>query len=202
MAGAVTGSRQIRFLELIMKLKQKQVLHIEFFVIWILALAIVLLALDAVSAEKRGQAPLDLLLARTCIAEISFQPDPAECLLMLHINLVNAQNRGRSLHLQTRRFNGYWKSPKQKRSRPWIKYLTDESQPEKWPRNIDWNQYRDRWLMHLEAVRGFIENPGEHPCPLAIDYGAHHERPKARVRRIQCLDGNTKQRYWKMKGTR
>lgn len=144
---------------------------------------------------------LALLLAQTCVAEIGFMSDTQECELMWEINDANSVTRGRSLRAQTKKFNSYWRSAKQRRSRPWIEHLsTDGSRPKHWPKHLRWDRHRERWKRYLETAKAFVRYRSIWPrsCLGAIDYGAKHELPKAhqRMRVLDCLGGKTRQRYW------
>ncbi len=100
---------------------------------------------------------LALLLAQTCVAEISLQPTPAECVLMWDINGRAARAREIPIETQTRRFNAYWRSSKQRAQRPWIARLQRSgSKPEGWPDGALWERNIDRWLLYLERADVFV----------------------------------------------
>jgi len=146
---------------------------------------------------------LALLLAQTCVAEISFGKDVSECVLMWQINADNAERKGRTLRHQTLLYNGYWKSPKQQQNRAFIKELRDDKKPKSWPANMGWKRHRPMWMAYLTAALNFIEKPpNNHLCPGAIDYGAVGECPGNGKEQYRCLDGNTKQIYWARKPRR
>jgi hypothetical protein len=150
---------------------------------------------------------LALLLARTCVAEIGFQEDVTECQLMWSINHRNAIKNGWSTRKQTLRFNGYWKSRKQRRKRPWIQYLKGPWKPPAWGKKMLWEVYKERWLAYERAAMAFVKDPSsvDYLCPEAVDYGAPHERPRLfGMETIRCLGGmkrqggTTRQRYWSL----
>lgn len=155
---------------------------------------------------------LALLLARTCVAEISFTDDPRECEIMWTINQTRASAKKWSLEKQTKKFNSYWRCGKKKngykpkcyyqhRNRPWIKYLDGPEKPKGWPSTMSWDIFCDKWLVMRAAAERFVASrkPLYHGCDDAIDYGAPGETPSGNVQLVKCLDGRTKQRYWKFK---
>ncbi len=146
---------------------------------------------------------LALLLAQTCVAEISFQIDTRECQVMWHVNNANAKKRGLSLAEQTRQFNTYWRSEIRRARRPWIKYLNANlTKPKHWPATISWKNHKDRWRRYLDAARKFVRTDRhlKRPCLQALDYGSQTDVPKNKNYILtRCLGGNTKQRYWRHK---
>lgn len=158
---------------------------------------------DTGKDEKLTQ--LAKLLGRTCVAEIGFEGQTAECELMWSINQKNAIRRNRSLERQTLKFNSYWKVKEQRKRRPWIKYLGDggaAKMPRRWPSTINWDRYRGKWIEIEKAALGFVHSNRQrfYDCPQAVDYGAPGESPDMGiVKRIKCLQGKTRQRYWAFK---
>ncbi|MHC4648700.1 MAG: hypothetical protein ACYTBJ_24860, partial [Planctomycetota bacterium] len=147
---------------------------------------------------------LALLLAMTCVAEISLQKDPTECVLMWQINQETAERRGVTLQDQTLAFNAYW-DPRSKDNRHWIAELDEDgTRPPSWPgESVSWRIHRVRWLRYLKAAERFLVAPGKHQCPRAKDYGgaidgrhADDHPPRKCYRREKCLNGQTLQWYW------
>lgn len=157
---------------------------------------------------------LALLLARTCVAEISFVDEEGirECELMWSISQRNAIRRGRTLTRQTMLFNSYWKCDKkpgkktpkcyyQIKNRPWIKHLNGAEKPKYWPQTMRWSMWRDKWLGMRRAAEDWLKQRRLtfHGCDHAIDYGAPGEIPSmSRMEMIKCLP-NARQRYWQLK---
>ncbi len=80
---------------------------------------------------------LVLLLAQTCVAEITFPAKPVECVAMWEINAVNASRKGIDIVEQTHAFNAYWRIESRRESRPWVQTLTLEgTEPEGWPSKL------------------------------------------------------------------
>ncbi|MCP4604513.1 MAG: hypothetical protein GY847_28995 [Proteobacteria bacterium] len=136
-----------------------------------------------------------LMLARTCVAEISFKGTVEECRLMIEVNAHNARDRGRTLKRQTLLFNSFWKVRRQQKKRPWIKYLTGRAPPKYWPRQYRWEVHRDKWMSYLNTAIDFVKNPTGRSCAGVIDYGAPREIPASNLRRADC--GETLQWYWR-----
>lgn len=144
---------------------------------------------------------LALLLAQTCVAEVGFKSDTMECELMWEINDANAVVRKRSLRAQTKKFNAYWRSAKQRRARPWVGNLRgDLSKPKGWPKHLSWTNHVERWSRYLVSARMFVtyRETWARQCPEAMDYGAPHELPDdhEKMKIIKCLSGKTRQWYW------
>ena len=151
--------------------------------------------------HRKHQMETALLLARTCVAEISFQNSPAECAAMWWVNRKLASKRRRSIVVQTRKFNSYWKSPEQRARRPWIAFLElSQVKPKLWPKRLSWGAHRVRWATYVQASVDFVDGKRPDPCPPAFDYGAPGEIPQGAksgyLRKIQCLQGETLQWYW------
>jgi len=156
---------------------------------------------------------LALMLARTCVAEISLQRGNAECMIMLSIQRARAERRGISLRKQVEAFHpihrkrrdGSWYRNKARHF--WVRGLTaDGAQPRAW-REVDgdWSKHRGAWLAMLDAVRAFLRGATLNPCPRAQDYGGRCEvatgacdPPGPLHVRVQCLDGDTAQAYWRI----
>jgi len=159
-------------------------------------------------------AALVLLLAQTCVSEISFPSKPVECVAMWEINAVNAARKRIDIVEQTHKFNAYWRIEARRIKRPWIQALTLEGeQPEGWPRKLLWERHRARWLRIVERSRRFVlEFPqGKHRrvCPGADDYGgdpddgkhADDAKPCRDAVRLTCIPG-AHQAYWRLAGCR
>lgn len=159
-------------------------------------------------------AALVLLLAQTCVSEVSFPAKPIECVAMWEINAVNARRKGIDIVEQTRKFNAYWRIAKRRIARPWVQTLTlDGEQPEHWPRKLLWERHRGRWLRIVARARQFVrEYPqGLHRrvCRGADDYGgdpddgkhADDAKPCRDAVRITCIPGSL-QAYWRLAGCR
>jgi hypothetical protein len=150
-------------------------------------------------AETVKDEELTLLLARTCVAEIGFEGQIAECEIMWSLNQQNAQNRGRSLWKQTRKYNSYWKCPVQRDRRPWIQYLDGYEKPKHW-RMAKWSKFKNKWMDIRSAAEVFVHSHRQffHDCRGSVEYGAPGETPKMgyRMTRKRCLGGTTRQRYW------
>ena len=102
-------------------------------------------------------AALVLLLAQTCVSEISFPSKPIECVAMWEINAVNAARKRIDIVEQTHKFNAYWRIEARRIKRPWIQALTLEGeQPEGWPRKLLWERHRARWLRMGARARRFV----------------------------------------------
>jgi hypothetical protein len=159
--------------------------------------------LERIRGEKSltpSQIALSLLLAQTCVAEISFQKDASECIVMWEVNKRNATARGRTIRKQTLLFNSYWRSKPQRARRPWIGLLTaDGRKPMRWPKRLSWKAHRPRWLRYVQAANQFVLGKLPEMCPQAVDYGAPYETPNSVYRaRVNCLGGKTKQLYWRV----
>jgi hypothetical protein len=156
---------------------------------------------------------LFVFLAQTCVSEISFQPDPQECIVMWEVNYRNARRSGIDLETFTRKFNAYWKNPN--RSRPWIQHLNAEAtEPHLWPKSTNWQAKRRSWQRYLRAAQKFLDavRSGRHVslCPSADDYGGRcDDNGKAAcdplskrlkcVTLAHCLGNRTLQQYWSRK---
>jgi hypothetical protein len=176
--------------------------------IWLFGLlAILILCLGPCVEKVYGFEPknksLSSLLAQTCVAEIGFQGTIAECELMWSINQRNAIKKNRSLTRQTRLFNSYWKAPWQRKRRPWIKHLEGIEAPKRWPSSMKWEKFADSWIDIEKAAEVFVNSHRQffHDCQTAIDYGAPGETPRMQpyLKRLKCLGGKTRQRYWAFK---
>lgn len=141
--------------------------------------------------------PLHLLLAMTCVAEISFVENPTECIIMWEINERSAKAANRSLRKQTLLYNSYWKSTKQRNKRKWIQFLTYKDKPEHWPERLRWGVHKRLWLRYVKASREFLASRHKRValCPHAFQYGGPSEYPRSYMKRIQCLPGAL-QWYW------
>lgn len=145
-----------------------------------------------------AETALILLLARTCVAEISFQKEPTECIIMWEIN---ERIRGkRSLYDQTLLFNAYWRSTKQRNSRPWIQELDGDEKPKHWPMYLPWKMHLKFWKKYKKAAARFVRTRRwrKQSCKKAINYGGPVEWPKQDMIRIYCLQG-ARQWYWARK---
>lgn len=144
--------------------------------------------------------PTAVLLAMSCVAEISFQKDPKECVVMWEINQRNAELKNRSLRKQTLLYNAYWRSTPQRARRPWIQHLRGGEEPKHWPKRLKWKFHRHLWLNYVKAAREFLRTVKTRKpiCPSALDYGAPKEYPAEYMERIVCT-GNTLQWYWARK---
>lgn len=144
--------------------------------------------------------PLYLLLAQTCVAEISFQRDPSECILMWEVNERNARLRNRSLRKQTLLYNSYWKSTEQRNRRPWIQHLKGREQPKHWPERLKWKWHVKMWLRYVKAAREFLDTKNKRVpiCPAAYDYGAPREYPGGYMKPVVCLR-KANQWFWARK---
>jgi hypothetical protein len=150
-------------------------------------------------ARVESSERLARLLAQTCIAEIGFQPNTDECQLMWHINADNARRHKRTLWLQTKLFNAFWHEHRNHQGkRPWIKHLHNAKRPSRWPNHLSWESHRPIWLEYLNAAKYWLRFPGLKSCN-ATNYGAPGEIPETKSRRVICLGGKTKQRYWRVK---
>jgi hypothetical protein len=158
--------------------------------------------LPTAQATERNDQLLALLLARTCVAEIGFKGEIAECNLMWTINRRNALVRNRSLRKQTLLFNAYWQSPKRQKKYPWIKHLAGTERPRGWSKKLKWAVHRNKWLELRRAALAFVKQPQafELLCVEAVDYGSATDVPDSpNFELVKCLDGNTRQRYWRLK---
>lgn len=145
-------------------------------------------------------APLAILLAQTCVAEVGFNKDPSECILMWEVNERNAKLRNRSLRKQTLLYNAYWRSTPQRNRRPWIQHLKGGEEPKLWNKRLKWKVHRGMWLRYVRTAREFLNSHKRRIalCPGALDYGAPKEYPAHYMERITCLT-KTKQWYWARK---
>lgn len=171
--------------------------------IFFLSLILITCFCGLARGRESNDEKLALLLARTCVAEIGFEGEVDECMLMWSINQKNAIKKGRSLKRQTLLFNAYWKSKIQRRRRPWIKYLDYSLPPKYWPKTMSWAMFEDRWFDIWNAAEIFVHSNRQffHGCPEAMDYGAPGETPNMRgVEKVKCIEGvKTRQRYWRFK---
>jgi hypothetical protein len=142
--------------------------------------------------------PLILLLSQTCVSEVSFPANPAECVLMRSISEANADRTGRGLSVQIRKYHAYWRHSSPKRA--WVKQLNREgTQPASWPETANWSAYRARWFKIMAAAEKFLmeRHSGiKHPVACgASHYGGIMDRPKdPRLKVVNC--GPKKQMYW------
>lgn len=153
---------------------------------------------------------LALLLAATCAAEVSLQPEPRECAIMWHRQANKVGGVGPGLESQVRRFHSYWRSPEQQARRPWILELAEGRVPTVYPGN--WKRDSERWKDYVLAAHEFLEGTLPDPCPKADDYGARcgdehipgratcDHPPKACYVPVSC--GDTLQQYWDAKPCR
>jgi hypothetical protein len=164
-------------------------------------LAALVVSVGDVRAQGR-QEKLAVLLAATCVAEISFQHSTRECQIMWKVNTRNAIRKGRGLYRQTILFNSYWQSRTLQARRPWIAHLNSGRRPHLWPRRWRWSAHKEIWLSYLKAAREHVRRPlsGVDHCPRAIDYGAPGEIPGGPVVPIDC--GGTLQQYWGFRGVK
>lgn len=141
--------------------------------------------------------PLYLLLAQTCVAEISFQKDPTECIVMWEINERAAKASKRTLKKQTLLYNSYWKSRKQRNARKWIMFLEHDEEPKHWPKGLRWKYHKHLWLKYVRAARTFLatRHKREPLCPHAVQYGGPQEYPRMYLERTVCVAGAL-QWYW------
>jgi hypothetical protein len=149
---------------------------------------------------------LALLLAATCAAEVSLQPDPRECAIMWHVQA----RKGGDLASQVRRFHSYWRSPEQQAARPWILELANGKAPSRYPGN--WKKDSERWHDYVLAANEFLRGELPDPCPTADDYGARcgdeHVPGRAtcdhppRACMIPASCGDTLQQYWDVRPCR
>lgn len=149
---------------------------------------------------------LILLLAQTCVAEIGFRDNAAECVVMWAVNQRRADIREKELGPYTQEFNAYWDSPKQRLSRPWIQHLNHwGTQPEHWESGA-WSTYRRRWAVYLDTATAWLSNQTD-PCPRAGNYGGTPNDGKGAddpipcngyARRVRCLPGEL-QAYWDLR---
>ena len=150
-------------------------------------------------------AALILLLAQTCVAEISLQKDPSECAVMWSINARTAERRQVTLKQQTLEYNAYW-DKRSKDRRLWIGNLKDSyAMPEGWPGSEkSWKARAGLWMAYLDKAVEFILWPPERLlCPRAGSYGgtpgdgigADDEAPCPEARRVRCMRGEL-QAYW------
>ncbi len=157
---------------------------------------------------------LVLLLAQTCVAELSFPAGTEECAAMFEVNARNAARRGIGIAQQTREFNAYWHSPKQQAQRPWIAHLTlDGTQPAQWTTHLPWERRKGSWEAVVARARVFVRDypRGRHRsvCPGADDYGgnpddergAEDSKPCPEALRVACIPGSL-QVYWRLAGCR
>lgn len=140
---------------------------------------------------------LTILLAQTCVAEISFQKDTTECVLMWEINQRNAELRNRSLRKQTLLYNAYWRSTEQRNRRPWIQHLRGSEEPKGWPKRLHWKYHKHLWLKYVKAANEFLRTIKTRKaiCPGALDYGAPKEYPPDYMEPIACLS-KSNQWFW------
>ena len=132
---------------------------------------------------------LVLLLAQTCVAEISFHKDTTECTLMWEIA---ERRRGRqTLEQHIRKYNSYWKSTKQRNARLWIAELDGDEKPLHWPRYLPWKLHLKMWKRYKRAARSFLKTRKwrKQICKRAIDYGGPREYPRGEKVRIYCIKG-------------
>lgn len=169
-------------------------------VMWVVIMVMTGYTLNALGAEDKEH--LSLLLARTCVAEVGFVGTIQECQLMWSVNNANAVRKNRTLEQQTRSFNRYWRSQKQRDKRPWIQYLTNHKKPQQWC-DAAWSNYRNQWLLILQKAREFLNGDRKmyYDCPGVSDYGAPSDRPAnaSKMTKVRCLDGKSLQRYWRSK---
>ncbi|MCH6551212.1 MAG: hypothetical protein IH804_04265 [Planctomycetes bacterium] len=157
---------------------------------------------------------LVLLLAQTCVAEITFPKTTVECVAMWEINANNAVRKGIDIVEQTHAFNAYWRIESRRRARPWVQGLTLEgARPEGWPPHLNWERHRGRWLQIVARARRFVDEfpRGKHRrvCHGADDYGgdpddgkaANDAKPCEDAVRITCIPGSL-QAYWRLAGCR
>lgn len=157
---------------------------------------------------------LVLLLAQTCVAEISFPSGTDECVAMWEVNARNAARRRVDIFQQTREFNAYWRSSEQRAQRPWVGELAlDGAQPAQWPAHLSWERHRGRWGAVVERAGQFVLDYrlGRHRavCPGADDYGgdpdddagAEDSAPCPEAIRLTCIPGAL-QAYWRLAGCR
>lgn len=157
---------------------------------------------------------LILLLAQTCVAEISFPTDTVECVAMWEVNARNAARRGIDIAQQTREFNAYWRSSAQRARRPWIARMgLGGAEPPGWPAHLPWGRHAGRWRAVVARARQFVQDyPAERHrsvCPGADDYGgdpddargAEDDKPCPEAIRLTCIPGAL-QAYWRLAGCR
>ena len=157
---------------------------------------------------------LVLLLAQTCVAEISFPFKTTECVAMWEINARVAARRQVDIIEHTLQFNAYWRSASQRGVRPWIGALSlDDAKPEGWPAKLSWDAHRGRWRAVVARARQFVRDypRGLHRsvCPGADDYGgdpddergAEDSAPCPEALRLTCIPGAL-QAYWRLAGCR
>lgn len=173
----------------------------------IIAVLILVIGLALSGTAESAEKDTSLLLAKSCVSEISFRKSPRECFLMWEINGRHAALRGRTIDSQARKYNSYWKIPKKRRKRNWIAGLDRSGDsPALWPLSYDWEKYKGAWMRTVAAADLFLEewNDGtyNHRCPQADDYGAPGmDIPKTPCSRpTKCYKGRTLQRYWDSRG--
>lgn len=139
---------------------------------------------------------LILMLAITCVAEVSFA-STHECIYMIRINDQNAVRRGKTLRTHTMRFNSVWRRKGPSRARPWLVHLRlDGGRPKHWPHHrASWERYKRTWGKYIVAIHQYLLKRRPRRVR-ADDYGSAEDgKPCGEAVRI-FIKGGSLQQYW------
>ena len=177
-----------------------------------LGIAAVLALVACYGAILRGYAqptavviaePSDALveaLARVCAAEAGWDTSTGDCAAIVPLLERRASLLGVDTLTMTRRYANAHFDRRRTDARRWTAYLELAArEPRGWPRDLDWNRFRDRWLAIVEHVRAVLRAEVADPCGEARPdhWGGPMDDARARragLRRVDC--GPTRNRFW------
>lgn len=142
--------------------------------------------LGALYACKAKASNESLWLARSCVGEAGWDAwQTNECYAMPHVYKKRAKITDQSILKQASQYSSAIKNFKNKRN-PWVLHLVKKgTKPKKWPKNLNWDNFKFHWIMTLLIVDLFLDDESVDPLPKAIHYGCVFDTPPNGLKRIK-----------------
>lgn len=145
---------------------------------------------DLAHAQERPS--FDVALARVCVAEAGWDvDDTGECAAIYDVILRRAKVRDVSTVRALLDYSDAHFDEARPSRRPWVVGLTVRAtEPRGWPRRLDWDRYRPRWLIVMQHAQKVIAGEVASPCVGRVDHwGGAMDDERARragLERVEC----------------